>query len=129
MLRDRWKLTIEQEDSRYINLLLNKKTRSLTIFADGKRMAFLVFSVKRSVQYKPEQVKHRYSLKGFLDENARTVPLRAETVEQLVEQQMKAELKKLLDRSMQAGIDILGIGEVFRQRHWDTTNWEEQLQV
>lgn len=70
MLRDRWKLTIEQEDSRYINLLLNKKTRSLTIFADGKRMAFL-----------------------------------------------------------QAGIDILGIGEVFRQRHWDTTNWEEQLQV
>ena len=25
------------------------------------------------------------------------------------------------------GIDILGIGEKFRQRNWNTVNWEEQI--
>ncbi|MCY9591866.1 Ger(x)C family spore germination C-terminal domain-containing protein [Paenibacillus chitinolyticus] len=34
---------------------------------------------------------------------------------------------KLLGGTKEQGLDILGIGEQFRMRGWDTTNWEELI--
>lgn len=35
---------------------------------------------------------------------------------------------EILKKNTKEGIDVIGIGEKFRQRGWDTSNWQQRIQ-
>jgi len=128
LLRDRLAMKTDMDTSKIFNILVSENVKSLTLFAnDERKESFVVQSSKRKITYHPDSVTMSYHIKLLELENQRNE--RQSELVQLMEAHIRKELLDLWNKSSSKGIDMIGIGEKFRQKGWNTKDWEKKIKA
>lgn len=124
---DKQMVRIEPELVRAINILSDRNVKKLKLFV-GEDLAFEARQVKTDWQVKQEKVIVKVTMNGWIVQSKKSNPmLDKEQWEKRLAKIVNDDLEKVLNISKQYGVDVLKIGEKFRQKNWDVTNWEERL--
>ncbi|QGQ99851.1 Ger(x)C family spore germination protein [Paenibacillus psychroresistens] len=129
LLQDKLAYSLSTRDSKFTNILLNKKSGGLYISAyDPAQTTLEISHLARKTKYERKHVQLSYKLRAWVIESGvrKEIQNKAE-IEQAAAKRIQKKLQQLLQETKELGIDMLGIGEKFRQRNWNTTDWHEQI--
>ncbi|MEC0247527.1 Ger(x)C family spore germination C-terminal domain-containing protein [Paenibacillus chitinolyticus] len=127
--KDRLVYHLNGIESREFNILVNRQGKEVILHADAeKRNALQIKEVKRKTEVRRDRVTFTYSIQATILESKEQNPYRhAGEIEKEGSRLWEKNFTKLLVGTKKQGLDILGIGEQFRMRGWDTAHWEEQI--
>lgn len=123
--KDKLAFSLPQEDKRWIHLFFNKNKRDLTYLLKDESLVFKVRKQWIKMDVTKKRVKLNVKVVGWLlvDEEDPDI----DTLEREVEKEMEEKLQRIIDETKANGVDIVGIGEKFRVKNWDTKDWDEKL--
>lgn len=96
---------------------------------DEEKTSIQVKKVSRKERYTSNQVSMTYKISGSILESHIQHPM--QNVKQLEKSgalYIEKKMTDLMKKNTKEGVDLLGIGETFRQRGWDTSDWQNQIQ-
>ncbi|SEG73228.1 Ger(x)C family spore germination C-terminal domain-containing protein [Paenibacillus sp. UNC499MF] len=127
--RDRLLYHLNGIESREFNVLVNRQGKEVILHADpGKRNALQIKEVRRKMEIARKRVTFTYFIQATILESKEHSPYRhVDEIEKEGSRLWEKNFTRLLNGTKEQGLDILGIGEQFRMRGWDTANWEEQI--
>lgn len=119
--------TVNPEMVRSINILLNRHVKK-TKWIIGDEVAFEFRKANTRWKIEHDKVIIRVKLNGWIIQSKTTDPLK-ETAqwERRLEKVITEDLENVLKLAQEHGVDIMKIGEKFRQKKRDTSNWSDQL--
>lgn len=130
MLMNQIKVILNFKESRGVNILLDNKWKDIVLFIDDEETTSIqVKKVSRKERYTPSQVSMTYKVSGTILESHIQHPI--QNVNQLEKSgalHIEKKMTDLMKKATKEGVDLLGIGETFRQRGWDTSDWQNQIQ-
>ncbi|MEW9699192.1 Ger(x)C family spore germination protein [Paenibacillus sp. SI8] len=129
MKMDKLKVSLNYKETRGVNILLDKKWKNILLFInDAEDTSFLIKRVQRKDHYAPNHVTLTYTISGNIVESTIENPMaKVQQLEKNGSDSLAKKITDLLKKNTNEGIDILGIGEKFRQRGWDTSNWQQRI--
>ncbi|MBD2846705.1 hypothetical protein IDH44_16030 [Paenibacillus sp. IB182496] len=127
--RDQLRMAVPKDDSKLYNLLRGEDGNSLIVFADDQRkLAFEVHESRRRIEYRPDEVRLHFRLKLWQLERPESAAHSAHAdLERQLAERLAAKLEEMLREGQRLGVDIVGVGEGFRRRGWDVSDWSQRL--
>lgn len=120
-------LTVNPEMVRSINILRDRNVKK-TKWIIGDELAFEFRRVRTKWHVERNRVVIRVKLNGWIIQSKTLDPLKKRVNwEHRLAMVIAKDLKKVLQLTQEHGVDILGVGEKFRQKNWDTSNWSERF--
>ncbi|ANE48152.1 hypothetical protein SY83_19740 [Paenibacillus swuensis] len=126
---DRYAMETGKDQNRFMNLLVGERTADVIVFSDNKRTDSVEIKYyKKKVKVGRNRVHLDYKMRGTLFDTLQDKPLiHKQELERKFESKIKLELQNLLKETTDKGTDVLGIGEKFRQKGWDTKDWPHKI--
>lgn len=125
--KDKLAYSLPASDQRWIHLFFNKNKLDLTYLLNEDHLVFKVRKQRIKVEVTKEMVDVNISVVGWVLIDQDDIDAKVQTLENLVEKEMEAKLQKIIDETKANGVDVLGIGEKFRVKNWETKNWNEKI--
>ncbi|MBS4211472.1 MULTISPECIES: Ger(x)C family spore germination protein [Neobacillus] len=134
--KNHMKLTLNPEETKALNFLLNKEQKS-AIWARKGKTRFFIDTQKIRSKYKiytpkgkPPYIKFDIKIKGIVEETSRKIPnTRLAKYEKEVEKETNKFVKNVLVKIQKSGIDPIGFGLRYRSRHFNENDWEEWQKI
>ncbi len=116
------------EDALLVQLLIEDRAKEMTLTFQEHNLAYQIRKYRVNMNITPQSVDLYAHTNGWvIDSNEEKTQDTLYDLERIISEEMVSKLKSIIDKAQSAGVDILGIGERFRQKNWDTSNWEERL--
>lgn len=130
------KLTLTPEETKILNYILNKEEKGALNGKRGKT-DFFIDTQKVNSKYKivipkgkTPYVKFNISVKGTVEEtNIRIGNNELAKYEKVIEKEFNKQVKLVLEKIQQAGLDPIGFGLRYRSRHFNENDWEQWKQI
>lgn len=129
MLEDKLAYNVEKKYSKFVNILLNVANTGVLInVLDPAETTLEISHVDRKTSYLRDCIKLDYKIRAWVIESGEHRQKQDRSaIEQAAAQRIKERVGSLLKDTSELGIDMLGIGEKFRQRDWNTADWQQQI--
>lgn len=128
---DSFGINLSSEEAKLLHLLVGNKVRELTFMLLDDNIAFNVRKYSVNMKISPKIVDVHVYTKGwgFIEDTKdnQAPHFNNFNLEKNIAKEIKNELQSIINHTQSKGIDFLGIGEKFRQKNWDTSNWDAQL--
>lgn len=125
--RDKLAYSLPASDKRWIHLFFNKNKLDLTYLLKDDSLVYKIRKQRIKVKISEKVVQLNIKVVGWLlieeDESDTDI----QQLEKVIEKEMEEKLQKMIDETKAHGVDLVGIGERFRVKNWDTKNWNEKI--
>ncbi|MHA6252704.1 Ger(x)C family spore germination protein [Oceanobacillus sp. CAU 1775] len=128
---DKFGMKLPATEGELIHLLVKDKISEATIMLQNEKVAFRIRKYSNNMDVSSKGVDLYVNIKGWVltgYEGEKQTNLRAIfDLEKEIEKEIRDKLQEIIDHTQSEGIDFMGIGEKFRHKNWDTSEWETQL--
>lgn len=127
LLLDKQQHMIEHEKVRWINVLKKKNQKKMKLFLEDE-LSFEIRKLKKTLLVQKNKVTITINVNGWIVQSKISNPVeQTKQLERKLSETTSRQIEDVLNTSKKHGVDILGIGEKFRQKNWDTTDWVDKL--
>ncbi|MVO98558.1 Ger(x)C family spore germination C-terminal domain-containing protein [Paenibacillus lutrae] len=129
LLKDKLVTQLDGIESRLFNILYGKDSQQVILYLDPEHQTSVqIGSVRRKISLTPERVHLVYRIQCEILESKEKSPYsNILALEEKANRYWEKELTRIINRTKAKGLDILGLGEKFQSRGWDTSDWEEKI--
>lgn len=125
--KDKLAYSLPADNQRWIHLFFNKNRHDLTYLLKDDSLVYKVRKQRMKVKISEHVVHVNIAVVGWLLIDQKELNVKNEKLEKIVEKEMEERLQKIIDETKENGVDLLGIGEKYRVKNWDTENWQEKI--
>ncbi|MEX1030939.1 MAG: Ger(x)C family spore germination C-terminal domain-containing protein [Paenibacillaceae bacterium] len=124
---DKQQFVVDKDKVRWINILHEKNIRRMRIMFKDK-LAFEIRKVRFKLHVEQGKVVVKLKMNGWIIQSKIPNTLqKSKQLEGQLSEFMNNEIEEVLNESKNQGVDLLSIGEKFRQKEWDTSDWDNKL--
>lgn len=129
MKEDKLGMKLSLEDAFLLQFINGERVDELTFVFPDEQLAFQVHNYRMKLRVTPRTADVYVRATGWViggrEYQSRTV---LDGQDEFLAGKIEDRLEQVLATAHAKGIDYLGIGEKFRQKNWDTSDWQSQLE-
>jgi spore germination protein KC len=122
--RDKLSMNLSTNEAELAHLLFEDPVNEMTV-TYKKEIAYQIRKHEVTIKITPQKIDIYVRLKGW---DLSTGQKDFHTLSDImISKEIRESLQLIMNKTQGKGVDILGIGQKFRQKGWDTTDWQEKF--